>query len=373
MPKSAKKIGILTFHCADNYGAVLQAYALQKKLAEIGCDCEIIDYKCPFIIEGYRLFSRKALKSIKSLLRYTLNFFFLLRRKQAFIKFRKSYLKLSGEVFDKTTIKQAANKYDLIIAGSDQIWNEQKSHSIDVFMLDWVTDRKKKIAYAASFGYDQIPKELFHQSQNYKEWLSSFAYISVREEQAANIVAGFSNKRPPVVLDPVMLFSENEWRRMFEVRRRTGDEYILLYTFQPGHTLRFAEYMSKKTGLPIIYINSNFRRIIDAKYKRACSPTEFVKLFLNARYIITNSFHGTALSIVFNKDFFVDMLPQPNNVNSRLEHILNIFNLGDRILKEDHNENTLEPIGFDVVNRKLEKLRCEAMQYLKIVTEKENE
>jgi hypothetical protein len=370
MNKNTIKLGILTFHCADNYGAVLQAYALQNKLAELGTECEVIDYQCPYIVMGYRIFKKKVFQTPKSILRFFLNFIYLLMRKWKFVRFRKKYLHLSSRISDTKSLEQVAKKYDIIIAGSDQIWNEQKSKSIKAYMLDWVNQPEKKSAYAASFGYDKIPEEFLPNLYEYAKLLYQFSHISVREEQAANIVRNLIKMKPPVVLDPIMLFSKSDWINIFKTNINHPEEYILLYTFEPGNTLRFAEHLKKLTGLPIIYINSNLKRRINAKYIRSCSPQEFVSLLLEARYVITNSFHGTAFSVIFNKDFFVDLLP---NNNSRLEHILNMFGLSDRIIKDEYNENVMMPIDYHVVNQKIEELRAESLKYLKLIIGKSDE
>ena len=168
-----------------------------------------------------------------------------------------------------------------------------------------------------------------------------------------------------VVLDPTMLISKLEWERIAEDYKKKTN-YILLYAFSRiSSTMKmFIEKLSKRTGCEIVYISHTLLRPIKATYEKCVGPTEFLGLFKNARYIVTNSFHGTAFSIIFNKDFFLEMLPESQYVNSRLENILDVFGLKKREIIKGKNDFIDEPIYYNKVNQKLLIERQKSLSFL---------
>ncbi|MDD4781002.1 MAG: polysaccharide pyruvyl transferase family protein [Tissierellia bacterium] len=358
-----KKIGIITYHNSNNYGAVLQAYALKTIITKLGAQCDIIDYKNPHIeqINKVRIFNFKSLKTcMNSLVTYPIK----KQKANKFAKFREKYLKPSVICIDENLQDQ----YDTFITGSDQVWNCELSEFDTAYFLDFVIDNKKKNAYAASFGFSDIPEEY---TEKYRSLLKDFNEISVREAQGAMIIQSLLERNVPVVLDPTLLLNINEWDNAFQITKNDRDPYILLYLMIPSkNILKFAEQLSQETGCEIIYITDKMKRKISASYVRTISPEEWVKLFINATYIITNSFHGTAFSINFNKPFFVEMLPPPAKVNSRLENILDTFDLRSRQIINGNNSNIFIDIDYKTVNKKLELERKRSLDYLKRILEK---
>lgn len=356
-----KKIGILTFHRTINYGGVLQAFALKRICENLGAECNIINHKNIYIdkINQVKLFDFRSLKIfINELLSYKSRIIKLKR----FIKFREKYLKPKDFV-----CCNIEKNYDAFISGSDQVWNYMLSDFDTTYFLEFVKDSNKKYSYAASFGFSEVPQAYV---AKYKTLLSSFNKISVREEQGAKIVENLIKKQVPIVLDPTLLLDKDNWIKEFALNNKKPDNYILLYLMvSEPNILKFAENLSKQTGYKIIYITSKIRKSVKARYYRQASPVEWVELFLNAAYVITNSFHGLAFSINFNKEFFIGLLPESYKVNSRLEYALKLFNLENRMINNESTPKNFSRINYDVINNILEKERKKSIEFLKSIIE----
>ncbi|RAP74005.1 polysaccharide pyruvyl transferase family protein [Paenibacillus montanisoli] len=360
-----KKIGILTFHRSINYGAVLQAYALKSVITKLGAHCNIIDYKNQYIdeINRVKLFDFNSSKSfINGILTYAAK----KEKYEKFVEFREKYLVDEERDLDISTLNQRQNYYDAYITGSDQVWNYGLSNFDKTYFLDFVSDSKKKYSYAASFGFLEIPKDYINK---YRELLGNFNKISVREEQGKKIVNSLLQKKVPVVQDPTLLLNVNEWIEAFRISKNNNPKkYILLYLMIPEpNIVKFTEELAKETGYEIIYITDRIARNIKATFARTVSPVEWLELFLNATYIVTNSFHGVAFSINFNKNFFMGLLPSPANVNSRLENIINIFGLKERQIGIGNKIDIGNVIDYDPINRILSDAREQSMAYLKTI------
>ena len=361
-----KRIGVITFHRAINYGAVLQAYALNESIQKLGYEPVTIDYKNTFIDKSYdyKLFNFKTMKSlITGILLYTR----LIKKKKSFEDFRAKYFNLDPitDLYSEKSIKHLRS-YKSFITGSDQVWNYSMTEFDIAYFLDFVSDSQKKNSYAASFGFDHIPEEY---TNKYKELLKRFNHISVREEQGVALIKKLLNRRAELVLDPTMLLSIDDWNKISR-NYKDKKEYILIYQLVNSQTLiDFAVNLSKETNCEIIYINDALKKRIKATYVSGVGPQEFLGLLKNAKYIVTNSFHGVAFSITFNKLFFVEMLPPPAKVNSRLENILETFNLRSRQIIKGQNNKIHTDIDYVAINEKLEFERQRSLNYLKRILE----
>lgn len=360
------KVGIITFHRAINYGAVLQAYALNENIKKLGYYPVTIDYKNSHIEKIYdpKKFNYKSLKSfLGGILTYNRR----KNKKERFEDFRERYF-----VFDQISDLHATenirhlDSYNKFITGSDQVWNYAPTQFDQAYFLDFVSDSKKKNSYAASFGFDKVPDEYYY---DYKALLGDFNNISVREKQGAVIIKELLNRNAEIVLDPTMLLSKDDWYTISQDYKVKKD-YILIYQLATSQSLLdFAVNLSKKTNCEIIYINDSLRKKIKATYVNEIGPQEFIGLFKNAKYIVTNSFHGTAFSINFSKLFFVEMLQPPAKVNSRLENILDTFDLRSRQIINGNNDNIFTEIDYKKVNKKLEVERQWSLNFLKRILE----
>jgi hypothetical protein len=360
-----RKVGIITYHRAINFGAALQAFALQWMIKEFGVKCEILDYRNIRLENIHKKMSIFECKNLKDLLRYIMLSQNNNKKHDKFRAFTVENIEMSSPLFNFEDLIDIENNYDRIITGSDQVWNYEINGMDYAFFLDFVKDASKKKAYAASFGLSKIPEEY---RQVYKELLIDFDPILIREKQGADIIRDLLSKEAPVVLDPTMLLSKDKWLNLDKNMNSSNDKYILVYAFGGSINIKdLAINISHKTGYKIFWIGNSYKCSTKIKYIKSAGPEEFISLFNNAEYIITNSFHGTAFSINFNKQFFTELLPESTGVNSRLEDILDLFDLQGRKIISSDADVINSNINYYKVNKKLEEEREKSMSLLKDV------
>lgn len=356
------RIGIITFSRALNHGASLQAYALKKTIENLGHDCEIINYRCEPLEIGSKLLKINKKNIIKSII-LSLGYLKVNSDKNiAFKKFWKAHFNNSHtKPLSKYELVKLEQRYDFIITGSDQVWNYKHTNFDLSYFLDFVKDTNKKMSYAASFGFDSIPEEY---KKIYKENLETIKYISVREHQGARIISELLNKNVQVVLDPTLLIKNEEWLPVAK-RMDLPEEYILLYLMDYSQSIvDFAHKVSKEKKCKILFINDAlFNKRVNAQYIRGVGPDSFINLFYNARYIITNSFHGIAFSLNFNKQFCFELLPPPAMVNSRIENIVELLGVQGRQIIKGYCDIDAK-INYDEVNRILNNEREKSLEFL---------
>lgn len=356
MSKTRKRAGIITFHEAANYGAVLQAYALCQALKPY-CDAAIYPHRNQHIHDLYNPNPLKA-KSFKYRLGKLVNFPVNLAKRRAFDQFIQKHLPLGGR----------DEAYDLMITGSDQVWNHQASGFDKAYFLDFVQDARRKNAYAASFGFEHLPDE-HHQA--YRELLADFHAISVREESGKRIIQDLTGRQVPVVLDPTLLLDQHAWRKAFP-GKPGGEPYVLVYAFHLTSGLCQAinlacKHLNAKAIVLMPQKSKSPKRnsLLDcAVYLPAESPESWINYFANAAYIITNSFHGLSFALNFNKPFILQTLRPPAKVNTRLLHILDLVGLSERILDDNPQALLDTPVDFDHANRVLDRERQASLAFL---------
>lgn len=328
-----KKIGIITFNQAINYGAVLQAFALQQVLLSQSLETDIIDYKCNAIHKGY--YSEQY--SIKSRIRKMIRFFVAHEREKAirekfkkFQTFYKQYLVLSKQ-YDNANIVSSNANYDCFIAGSDQIWNlEISGHDYNYF-LDFA-DHDKKYSYAASFG--SVDKINDIDRKNIIDRLSSFKSLLVREKSGADFINSNLNEcqRACVVSDPVFLLTENDWRGKLKLNKKE-EKFILVYLVTEQRSIfDKAKELSDALHLPVVFIDlyaKKWKKPYEMKRIMNAGPIDFVQYIYQSEYVLTNSFHALAFSLIFNKQCFVELNFKNSNANSRIIDLLEAIGLSD--------------------------------------------
>lgn len=359
------KTGIITFHRAINYGAVLQAYALKKTIESFGGSASIIDYRNSKIENLYKKKSFCTERGVKNKLRYLLtckndNITF-----NKFCIFRKDYLGLdeSTAVF-KTDLNALNSVYDKFIVGSDQVWNAN-GHDFDTtYLLDFVTSNSKKYSYSASFGKTEIEEEY---KTKYQEFLSSFNQISVREEDGKKIVKKLLNKDARVDLDPVFLLTKDEWNSLFSLEDKTKEKYVLMYNFELSNAQIKLAQNFKKLGYKVKYVGNPVKKQLpfECEYQRSIGPIDFLKLIYNASGVITNSFHGLSLTTIFNVPVFLELLNDMKQVNSRLTNLVNLLELQDRLITTNFNLEEKLNCDFTLINDKIKNLRELSLEYLR--------
>ncbi|MDD4320858.1 MAG: polysaccharide pyruvyl transferase family protein [Acidaminococcaceae bacterium] len=354
------KIGILTFHDADNYGAVLQAYALKETIKKIEEDVEILNYK-------RQVSSRNIILLIKSILS-TLMYLYPPRsiRKIKFTKFRNKYMDISKDTFfNSAEIKGK----DIYVVGSDQVWNSEITNYDEAYFLKFCRGHEKKIAYAASIGKDILKHE---EKKFLKNNVSNIDYISVREDSAVKIIRDFIEKKVTHVLDPTLLADRDIWDRLI-CENKNRSNYLLVYRLTDNEeVLRVAELIAKKLKLKVLYIDnlalSKNCLIRKRRYKfrdiKGVGPIDFITLFKNASFVVTNSFHGTAFSIVFNKDFIT--IPHETR-GTRMISLLKLLKLDHRLITNSKQLTDDYPLNIDyqIPNKLLEREREKSIAFLK--------
>lgn len=342
------KVGILTFPRAINYGAALQAAALQLVLRENGADASVVDYRCEAIDSTSKVFDFNQITNVQYVLAHLVNLPIAVKRQKAFQKFWNRH-------FQFTNTDPAY--YDAIVAGSDQVWNYKLTGDDLFYYLNFEKRNTKKVAYAASFGLSEIPQE---KHGTLKPLLADFDHLSVREQTAATLVEQISGQKAEVVLDPTLLLNREQWSQMSDLTfRDTG--YIFVYTlFHSDSLWEYAYQLSAKTGLPIKTIsNTRFHRR-NAEYCFTAGPDLWLSHILNADYVVTNSFHGFAFSVNFQKQFYYELPPRSSGVGSRLSDMAERYGLTSRELR--HNDESV--IDYGPVVEKLEQARQESMAFI---------
>lgn len=331
--------GILTFYWADDYGAMLQVYALRTYLEGQGETAEIIPY-APLRLRGrYQLIPvNAAYKCGKWIFfRNFLSFFHKLSYARQFYKrrmsmccFRKNYL--SGKKPIEDARKLRLQPYKVVFVGSDQVWNSAITFGLDDAYMGNIErgESCRLIAYGASFGREKPPRREWREFKNAIS--NNFTAVSLREREGADFVERLL-KRPVVdVLDPIFLLDKDVWRNLG--RKPQEKKYILFYITEPQEfMLWFTNRLSETSGMPVVQLSCSFKGKQEKSFllRMDAGPEEFVGYFQYASCVITNSFHGLAFSILFEKQFLVF---QRSVYHTRLQNLLEKFSLEQRLIKQ---------------------------------------
>lgn len=355
------RICTITCHDVYNVGASLQAYALQTYLESLGHDVKIIDYKPDYLSKHYRLDVVGNPKYDKPLVRemYLLaklpGRLRVLPRKKAFDSFTARYLHLTRRYGSNDELRADPPEADVYIAGSDQIWNPLFPNGKDpAFYLAFVRCGERA-SYAASFSVDAFPEELRPITAQY---LNRFAHIAVRERSALAILTSLGVQGGVATLDPVFLLDRDHWESMAQSPIRTAEPYIFIYDFENSTAIRsIAERIAAEQGLRIYSLLS--LPYADRCFP-LCGPEEFLGLLKNASFVLSNSFHATAFSVIFEREFAV--VERAERLNARMRDLTRILGLSDHMVTVD----AAIPLHTDweEVNQKLESERIYAKAYL---------
>lgn len=361
-------IKTITCHDVYNHGATLQAFALMKYLQHQGHDTEIINYKPDYLSGHYKLLSinhpawntnliKKAIYLILKFPGRLLSF----RRKIVFDIFTRKYLKLTpGKYNCNEQLKENPPEADVYICGSDQIWNCLFPNGKDpAFYLDFVTSpQKKKVSYAASFATTDIPDEY---RQSTKERIDSLNKISVRESSGIKVLESLGINRAIQVVDPVFLLDKDEWASLDTYKAR--EDYLLVYDFDKSELLQKAAIIIAKEKKLKIYSLNDYKCTYADKCFPFAGPEMFVSLIKNAKFVISNSFHGTAFSIIFEKNFYV--INRSEKINTRMADLLRSLGLEERLVTiEKDIPEIIADIDYSLIDQKMKKSIIESKQFL---------
>jgi hypothetical protein len=368
-----KKIGVITFWTdQENYGCVLQCYALQQVLKQLGYIPFLIKFndKLRRTFADKLLYWIRILVSLKLIREKTVRVFNRLFKPKKdnqtkgrdLNSFREKYIAGTNKIYTFSDLEINPPQADFYICGSDQIWSESLIGYNKICFLEWVDEKIPRIAYAPSFGAPCV-SPLF--MSKIKQSLPKFQVVTVRETSGVEICkqAGIPNAQ--CVPDPTLLLTQHDYSLLFSNVERKNRKYLVLYwlgAFMKEDIINEIKQFAKQNNLIIIYIpiGGEQDEIIDENcQKQYPSIQEWLFLIANAQYVLTNSFHGTVFSIIFNKQFGVYLAEgELSKKNDRILSFLNTLNLNKRIITTDLQELD-KSIPYDPVNAYLQKQREE--------------
>lgn len=354
------KIGIITFHRATNYGAALQAFALQEALNKMGYEAEIIDYACEFLEQYYKKFYNPK-KTFKGLISAIINYRTRSVRINKFTMFRKKYIHISNERnIKKNCLKNVVEKYDYVITGSDQVWNPRQSNYDMTYFLDFV-EPKKRISYAASMGNNNIDE----QSDIFIRYVKNYKSISVREKEYGDKLKKILNREVLTVVDPVFLIEKNQWEKLISDKPLVKESYIFVYCLHEKSCYRYAEILAKKTNRQIVCIPDSLKARCKGKKDFKAGVLEFLNYIFYADHVITDSFHATAFSIIFEKQFNIIMKQKWKSLNGRMEALAEKYKLEKNVI---WNESDIDKLGnnteYQEIREKVKKEVQESREFI---------
>ena len=379
-----KPIGLVTCYFHHNYGSMLQAYATEMIMQQMGLPFQTIACKAPI---NY-MQENKILYIIKKLLiadwRMRLGKMKIERakkenpmfaknwevRNKAFDLFAETFFHVSPYCKNREELTKMADNYSAFLVGSDQLW---RTDSVEhgYYTLEWVPDHIRKIAYSTSIGVKEVP---WFQVEKNKRFMNRFDHIALREQSACDLVYKLTGRKVPVVLDPTLLFTGEQWMEIQQQEPLPEGKYIFCYLLGDNPSQReFIKRVKEKTGCKIValqqlddYIPSDEGFADETPY---VGPREFLNYIRNAEYVFTDSFHCSVFSILYKKNFFTFSRfaeGAKQSTNTRIDNLLHITGLEDRRMTKD---KTVDGVinyncSFDGVDARLNAYRKSSMEYL---------
>ena len=354
------KVGILTFHSALNFGAVLQCHALYSTIKSMGHDAEVIDYR-----PSYLYFPRPSISirhTIKHPIRTILSLSDIKSRQKTFDSFLSfvSTWNRSPTVQSKEELESLVDSYDVIIVGSDQVWTKRHNGNDPIWYGEGSKGATTRwITYAASAGDAILQSEDIY---SLKEALSKFSNISVREQKLANAISYNFSKKVPVVLDPTLLAEENIWKQWYKPVI-SGDYIVVYQARQDDNTFRIAREIGEQIGVSRIIVLDNHPNVKRMGFSVSnASPSDFISIIRNAKCVVTTSFHGTAFSIITETPFYT--LRLDDNKDERSHNLLSMLDLLERFVEKNASPQFIKP-NFKHSKDLLKEQQTLSLAYLK--------
>lgn len=371
--RNNKTVYTLTFVDTTNYGALLQAYALQKYLLNKGYDTELIRYRNP-----KRKFSQvSGWRKLRSIVwHYTFaSFLNDKKREKAATAFVEKRLRTTDTITTILGLEALNNTAMAFTVGSDQVWNPMNNANDPAFLLSFVKQGIKKLSYAASFGRDNIEhKYLFDNRKLFEQ----FDKISIRERSGQEVLKEVIGIESELVPDPVFLLPKSSWEELLVDIENSHNRVPYVFCYElPGYPVvsdqifRVASEIASAKSIQIRAVGRKkyAKRRMNEESLKGVSPEEFLSLLCHADAVVTNSFHGTALSVIFQKDFFTVLDKKLGSAkNTRLNSMLDICGLSDRVIytDEDAKEHTQKKSSVDYVSvdQRIEQYRLIGDKYI---------
>lgn len=342
------KIGILNFHFSNNnYGAVLQTYALQQYLESVGYTSENIDLK------PKTYWKSRIVEAILG---------------NPFEKFRKKYVKISEKSFFKTSVEfqEYVNKYEAFIVGSDQIWRPSYCEFPEAYFLNFARDNQLKVSYAASFGVDYWERE--NEIEKYKKLLSRFDAISVREDSGLTICNTSFMMGATHVLDPTLLVDKVAFERLLHTDAKKTKKIIYYKLDQDQDFINSIQFLSEKLKVSSEDIYYDEKHFLGKVFKKFKSIPYWLTAIANAEIVVTDSYHCVCFALLFEKDFLY-YVNKNNRGLTRIQSLLHLLNLEHRIITsltdiKDETKWNHNAIDYVEINKKLAILKTNSRDFL---------
>lgn len=359
------KVAIITLHRVYNYGSALQAYATQTVFERAGYEAQVIDY-----ITAQRtkkqIMKNAAAGSNKGMSSTAYKFFKLfsvMLKEMTFGRFVKKNLHLTKQYITAEDLEQDPPKADIYVTGSDQTWNSQYNEGVDRgFFLAFAPKDKMKISFVSSFGKEHLNEDEVKETRPY---ISEYKKLSVREDSALSVLHQLGRDDGVQLIDPTLQLTRDEWLKLASPRLVKEPYLILMLLYnEDNHATEYARKIADKKGLKLVKISWEMKKppMVDKLFTHR-SPADFLSLFANADFVVTNSFHGLAFSINLEREFIV--VPR-NEFNSRIESLLTLTGLQKRLVSTSEMAmiESDETINYRNVNERLNIERKRAKEYI---------
>lgn len=351
------KVGIFTFPNSTSYGAELQMYALYHAVETLGHTPEVINYHNAYMkLEKHQQGRNSLRKMVSRLLHHRLHSKFQHFEKERMVIHPKAPFS------DPAKLPELAKRYDAVICGSDQVWNPDITGGDLSYFLNFCDEDTKRVAYAPSFGLSDFSEDF---STAIRGDLGKFHALSVREAPGQRLLADLIGKDVPLVCDPTLLMGPEDWAQLEKPHPAAEGTYILYYTIRTSATLwDQCKAFARENGMRIVVVGGNplknrKNRDPQVAYAVDIGPEEWLYLVHHARYVVTNSFHGTAFSVNYRKDFYVEF---SSLTNSRLTQITRALGLTAQVTGEKPLRG--EPVDYSTADQVLPQMRRASMDYL---------
>lgn len=366
------KIAIITFQASDNCGSHLQAYALQEVLEhKYNQEVQVIDFSSPAQQEMYSIFV--PTKRFRDVLRNILRIFLypvLKKEQNEFRKFWRFFNLTPKRYEDSIELSELDGKFDVFVCGSDQIWNYHAGDYADAYLLDFV-HKSKKVAYAVSMGQAILNDNPEHATK-YKKLLADFSAISIREFKSKEMIQAITKLPVKICLDPTFLLDSSDYDKLMSTKPLIKGKYIFCYAF--FYHKMFVENvlrLSRRLGMPVYMIDRKQNIIKGAgragiKLTPHTGTEAFLNIFKYATLVFTTSFHGTAFSVNFKKNFWY-LNETGGEGDGRATSLLRQLGLMSRYVTPAEIEqinDLLAPIDYTLPYEKLRELRSDSFKFI---------
>lgn len=363
---SKEKVGIITYHFARNYGAVLQCYALREYLEKAGYNAKVINAVSKIQEKNNSLFSKK--NGIKNVIVNIVLLPFIkqrIKKENGFADFVENYIPHTEKVVNKEELKKLVDKenYQAIITGSDQVWNTHIFDFDEMFFYPFETSATK-VGYSVSIGessYDDI--------KVYSEYASAFKFVGLREKGAKEKVEKICGHSVVDTVDPVLLLTREDWGEFVDLNSPLANEkYLLCYLIDKKpikQNMEIAERIAKERNLKIKYIWMHLEKeSFKNNFINDASPVEFLNYMYFSSAVMTDGYHGTVFSTIFNKPMY-SVINNRQSTDSRIKDYLTLIGLERRILYGDSLVIPMEEIDYKDIDPRIRNVANSSKEFLK--------